>query len=143
MVNRYGAMITERGPRKPMPVEQAIQMLLKDSSSEKEREIMTTLLYCVGFYPPGSAVLLENGETAIVTHRATADHPLQLASICDANGERFERPQPRDTHIEENQINHSLYLDWVQHLNCEMLWSGEDSAQEGPLFQFDPSTITA
>ncbi len=129
VVNHYGAMISQRGTRKPVSKEKAIRSLSSEYTFKEEQVIAETLLYQIGFYPPGSTVQLRNGEIAVVTHTQSREQSLRLSSICDENGVPFQRPQPRNTNDPPYQVEHSIYLDWAQHINTELLWGDSDAEQ--------------
>ncbi|MBT3309201.1 MAG: hypothetical protein HOL04_10780 [Gammaproteobacteria bacterium] len=140
VVNRYGAMISERGKRKPMGGQEATQTLLSEPSPPPlEVKIGAMLVNILGIYPPGTAVQLHNGETAIVTCKKTIGEPTAVMSVCDVNGKQLKTPIFRDIRQPDYHIEHSITLDWTRHLNIDLFWnSSMESPSNEALFQLSP-----
>jgi hypothetical protein len=57
----------------------------------------SAMAQAVGFYPPGSYVLLANGETAVAVQRGTRANAPWVISIADKNGTPITLYQCKDT----------------------------------------------
>src|SRR3569623_168546 len=69
LADRYCARITGRAYRKPLLPSVALRGLFVDESKCVDTHLAPFFIEELGGYPPGSIVRLQNGETAIVTHR--------------------------------------------------------------------------
>jgi HD-GYP domain-containing protein (c-di-GMP phosphodiesterase class II) len=56
-----------------------------------------TILRVLGLYPPGSFVLLANGEVGVVVRRGVKAHTPTVALVRRANGGTYTEPMRRDT----------------------------------------------
>ncbi len=133
--DRYGALITQRGSRRPGTPEQVIDTFLGTGRSEYEHELAQHLIQEIGVYPPGIAVRLQNGETGIVTKRQRRRTAPEVAAVCTPFGDRFDTPQKRDTRITSYQIVETLSLDWTRDLNIDVLWGEEADTSYDTLFR--------
>ena len=70
--------------------------------------IGATLLRVLGLYPPGSYVLLANGEVGVVTCRGAKGHTRVVAILVRASGAIVGRPHLRDTSLAEFVVQRSL-----------------------------------
>jgi hypothetical protein len=98
-----------RDPRTP---HQAMMALLDGAGRRFEPVVVRMALEILGFYPPGCAVLLANGETAVVTEAREEGDPEApaVAIVLDAQG----RP-----------LAHPMVLELQQNADREVLWSLE------------------
>ncbi len=141
VVDRYGAMITRRGSRKastPQEVLLAFIQPIDDTFSEYDQTLSRLLIEEIGLYPPGTIVLLNNGETAIVIERTDDSVAPKVLSICDPFGEPLNCPRHRDTRIRTFMIDRVGEFDWSRHLNVDQIWeSGSEEFCYSSLFRFE------
>lgn len=69
IVDSYDAMTADRCYKSGMPSMKAIKILLKDSGSHFDAELVKQFANCIGIYPVGSLVLLESQKLAVVTEK--------------------------------------------------------------------------
>lgn len=66
IVDTYDAITADRCYKPGMPSQKALKILLKDSPEKFDRELVEKFIKCVGIYPVGSLVLLNNEHVAMV-----------------------------------------------------------------------------
>ncbi|KAF1049482.1 HD-GYP domain-containing protein [Xylophilus sp.] len=90
-IDRYAAVIS---PRKSRPGRSAADGMRAIMGGNAPRdEIGYALVRAVGLCPPGTFVLLDNGQTALVLRRGAVPNLPIVASLLDRRGEPL--PQPR------------------------------------------------
>lgn len=93
LANAYEVMTSERQDQ-PFTPDQALGLLYNEASNTFGQEMVQALIQCVGIYPMGSLVELDNGALAIVigSSRATRLRPVVLL-VRSPSGEYYdERP---------------------------------------------------
>lgn len=137
IADRYGAMISYRGTRKPGTPKTIMRAFISSKRGEYDHEFSQHLIAEIGVYPPGATVTLDNGEIAIVIKRQSdRTHPL-IYAVADRDGNRFDPPQPRDTRISAYQIKEVVFLEWVRDLNIDLLWGDPNQGGERPSVLFE------
>ncbi|MBS1190459.1 MAG: phosphohydrolase [Rhodocyclaceae bacterium] len=97
----FGALVSQRGDRKPLAPPQALRNLLIQEGHGPWVALAGTLVKVLGLFPPGTYVKLANGEIAVVhRHGSAANAPL-VASITNSNGNPYMKPLRRDTQNKE------------------------------------------
>lgn len=98
MSDIYSAMLAPRSYRKGMLAPAALREIFVNRGKRVDEETAQVLISELGIYPPGCFVVLQNGETAIVTRRmsSSANTPEVLALI-DQYGGFYREPITRDT----------------------------------------------
>jgi HD-GYP domain-containing protein (c-di-GMP phosphodiesterase class II) len=92
----YCAQVSARAYRESIHPSVALRRLLVDKKQYLDESILQIFIKKLGLYPPGSFVVLKNGEIAVVTHVGKdARYPV-LRSILKANGRPFATPVIRD-----------------------------------------------
>ena len=76
IVDTYDAITADRCYKPGMPSQKALQILLKDSPAKFDRELVEKFIKCVGIYPVGSLVLMNNEHVAMVV-KQREDKPLK------------------------------------------------------------------
>lgn len=76
VVDEFITMLHHKGQKKPITSYEAIKNLLADSSHKLDPNVVKTVLQCVGLYPIGSIVLLNDGSLCKVIKTAN-DAPLR------------------------------------------------------------------
>ena len=69
IVDTYDAITADRCYKPGMPSQKALKILLKDSPEKFDRELVEKFIKCVGIYPVGSLVLLNNEHVAMVVRQ--------------------------------------------------------------------------
>lgn len=122
----YVALIGRREYRQALPVKIALQELFAKRGSLISPALTKLFLSQIDVYPPGTAVRLKNGDTAVVTQRSEAPSQPMCAGIRAISGQVFMHPPPRDTRLPEyeiievlsNEVLHSVqpFLFWGVHV---------------------------
>ena len=146
IVDRYGAMITQRGERQASTPQEVLLAFIQptdDTFNKYDQELSRLLIKEIGLYPPGTTVVLNNDETAIVSKRSEDPVSPEVISICDAYGDTMECPKHRDSRIRTYKIRKAVELDWSRHLNVDLIWdSGTEDICYASLFRFeDPNYV--
>lgn len=66
LANHYDALTSDRVYRKAMAADQALQRLYDNASATYGERLVQEFIRCVGIYPPGSLVELDNGAVGVV-----------------------------------------------------------------------------
>lgn len=123
VADRYGAMVTMRDYREPIPVKDSLKSFLIGKGKEYDEEYSMLLIKVLSVYPPGSFVRLQNGETAIVVQRGKMN-PMEpvLKSLEGEDGRRFSNPLLRDCGANDYRITGVCGYDKNIPLNLNRLW---------------------
>jgi len=76
VVDEFITMLHNKGQKKPITSYEAVKNLLADSSHRLDPNVVKTVLQCIGLYPVGSIVLLNDGSLCKVI-KASTDAPLR------------------------------------------------------------------
>lgn len=106
----YDAIVSKRPYKKPVSPVQAVEILNRERGNLFDPWLVDQFIQCVGVYPVGTLVELNNGETGIVVaaNREARLHPRVLILI-NREGERLERPVVRDLAAERSDEDHERY----------------------------------
>lgn len=92
VVDAYDAMTSPRQFRDPMPADQALQRLYNEADARFGTRPVQEFIRCVGVYPVGSLVELDNGAFAIVLgQRAEARLRPTVLMVRTPGGEPYEK----------------------------------------------------
>ena len=76
-VDVYDALTSKRSYKEPYPAANAFEYLIGGKNILFDEKIVDTMLTVIPMYPPGTEVLLSNGEKAlVVAHSAEPDRPI-------------------------------------------------------------------
>jgi len=126
LADRYCAMISEREYRPGILPNEAMKDLFVRQASTISEIIATAFRQVVGFYPPGTMVLLANGEVAtVIKYLMDTDQPM-VRSLRYANGLRCPKPPKRLTNSAVFAIREVLRSDTVPDVDWSLLWSPEN-----------------
>ena len=106
----FCAMMRPRGYRPGILPRQAMARILQTGKDKYDGEILEYMVKQVGIYPPGTVVLLESGETAVIIRRNTALLAPLAMVIIDARGSRVVVPIKRNTAISGYRIRKVTFL---------------------------------
>lgn len=90
IADQYDALTSSRVySRIPRPPEKALSMMIENSGTQLDTDLLNVFINIVGVYPIGTLVLLDSNDMGIVyeTNSTAADRP-KLMVIVDNNGER-------------------------------------------------------
>lgn len=93
----FCAKVTSRSYRQGVPANVAARDLFKANMEQSKNPIPLVLIKEIGIYPPGSFVMLVNGETAIVVRRGQSANTPSVSSLLSPEGIPYPRPIKRDT----------------------------------------------
>jgi len=122
LADRYCSMISERAYRPARLPTDAAKDLLKLQSATIAPELADAFLKEVGIYPPGTAVLLSNGEMAVVIRRLLTPNQPLVRSLQMPNGIRYSNPPKRLTSKSSYAIKEVLCTDIIRYFDLAMLW---------------------
>lgn len=93
----YSAMILPRAYRDGFYVKKALRDIFLQRGSSVDDSLAQLIIKEIGFYPPGTFVILANGETGIVLKRGSirAESALVL-SLLNPQGKPFIKPRKRN-----------------------------------------------
>lgn len=92
LVDAYDAMTSPRQFRDPMPADQALQRLYNEADGRFGTKPVQEFIRCVGVYPVGCLVELDNGALAIVLgQRAEARLRPTVLMVRTPGGEPYEK----------------------------------------------------
>jgi len=73
IVDVYDALTTKKCYRRKIPPTQALEMIYEWSGKQFNRELVQKFIRCIGIYPVGSLVRLENGLIGVVVSHSEAN----------------------------------------------------------------------
>ncbi|SFX11632.1 HD-GYP domain-containing protein [Marinospirillum alkaliphilum] len=118
----YIALIGKREYRQALPVKVALRQIFSERGTLVGPALTKLFLNQIGVYPPGTAVKLKNGDTAVVTERSESIHHPICAGIRAISGQVYMHPPPRDTKLEEFNIVEVLSSDLLKPLQPFLFW---------------------
>ncbi|MBT0587845.1 HD-GYP domain-containing protein [Alteromonas oceanisediminis] len=94
IVDVYDALTADRVYKAGMPSQKALQILLKDTPDKYDRELVQKFIKCIGIYPVGSLVKL-NDETIAMVVKHNEDSPLKpvVKVFYSLKGNHYVAPQ--------------------------------------------------
>lgn len=97
LADRYGALATGRGYRAAALPNTALRQIFMDKDKAVDAGLANLLVKAIGVYPPGSAVVLANGDYAVVVKRTQhVSHPV-VRCVKTYRNEILEQPRKRLT----------------------------------------------
>jgi HD-GYP domain-containing protein (c-di-GMP phosphodiesterase class II) len=123
VADRYAAMVSSRGYRKPLSAKGALREFFVQKGKEFDESLSLLFIKNLGIFPPGTFVKLVNGETAVVIQRGKRDsmQPV-VSSFISPRGGAYATPLRRDCSQKEYAIHESCDLEEKMPLNLHMLW---------------------
>lgn len=108
----YTATLSPRPTRKALDTAQAARTLFVQES-KYQNNLVGLLIKEIGLYPPGAYVTLKNGDTAVVSKRASPTSPPLVHSFINGKGLPMLEPMWRDAAKPEFAITAALARDAV------------------------------
>lgn len=100
IVDIYSAMVRPRAWREAVHARHALRSLFLERGRLVDESLAARLVREIGVFPPGTPVMLANGEVGVVWRRGSnATHPV-VARLVNANGTLAAIPVRRDTALE-------------------------------------------
>jgi hypothetical protein len=103
MADGFVARMAARKTRSAQSSMKAVKSIVLEAQGDA-LGLGSAMAQAVGFYPPGSYVLLENGETAVCVQRGQRANTPWVAPIIDKGGMPLGNFVPKDTSKIENTI---------------------------------------
>jgi HD-GYP domain-containing protein (c-di-GMP phosphodiesterase class II) len=82
LADQYAATISQRKSRKAIEPPSCLRNLFVDKGKHFEEELCLRFIKMMGIYPPGTFVLLRNGDNAVVVKRPDADSKAMNPLVC-------------------------------------------------------------
>ncbi|SFX55288.1 HD-GYP domain-containing protein [Marinospirillum alkaliphilum] len=123
LADSYAAMTQVRQYRSLLTPRQALKELLGGENRQMDAELGSQFLAQLGIYPPGSVVLLANGDTAVVTARGQHLAEPVCAAIRASSGQTYIPPPRRDTSDPSLAINKLLGQELLSKLQPFLFWN--------------------
>lgn len=109
IVDTYDAITADRCYKPGMPSQKALKILLKDSPDKFDRELVQRFIRCVGIYPVGSLVKLNNEQIAMVEQQRE-DKPLKpvVKIFYSVRGNHYMAPKQVDLNQSQYEIEKAV-----------------------------------
>ncbi|QFU02955.1 Cyclic di-GMP phosphodiesterase response regulator RpfG [Halomonas sp. THAF5a] len=88
IVDTYDAITSERVYSPAQPPTEALRIIYEESGELFDKFLAVKFIECIGIYPPGSAVQLDTGETAIVVEQNPKRKLLPKVFILPSSGKQ-------------------------------------------------------
>jgi len=97
IVDTYDAITADRCYKPGMPSQKALQILLQDSPDKYDAELVKKFIKCIGIFPVGSLVKLNNEKIAMVIrqHPVHATKPV-VKVFYSVRGSHYVKPSELD-----------------------------------------------
>ena len=97
VADSYVALVRPRGDRPALTPKEALKEIFTHRGARFDTIVARTLVTILGMYPPGSWVLLHNGEIGVVSNKGE-EHPFpKVSTILSVDGEHLPKSLERDT----------------------------------------------
>lgn len=103
-----GAKLTPRRYREPVRPNVALSQVFLNRGKSVDMQYAALLVKQLGIYPPGTFVLLRNGDTGLVTHRTSNAGTPRVVSVINGQGMPYGEPIPREITDSSFKIEESL-----------------------------------
>jgi HD-GYP domain-containing protein (c-di-GMP phosphodiesterase class II) len=106
IVDSFDAMTTNRVYQKALRPDEAIREMLKYSGIRYDPLLLKAFIMCMGIYPVGTAVLLNNGDLCVVSRASPQSEMLdrpKVVVVADRDGSEVRRGEEVDLSLAENQ----------------------------------------
>jgi HD-GYP domain-containing protein (c-di-GMP phosphodiesterase class II) len=106
VVDAYEAMINKRPYRKPLIGYTAIKSILNDNGTHFDESILKIFLRCMGIYPIGSFVLLNNNDIGkVIDLNVSSPMRPTIQVLIDESGKRLDQPKKINL-----AVNNSIFI---------------------------------
>ncbi len=104
IVDTYDAITADRCYKAGMSSKKALQILLKDSPSKYDEALVKQFVKCVGVYPVGSLVKLDNDNVAMVLMQHK-EHPIKPVVKAFYNIKGSHYIKPKEINLAADNVN--------------------------------------
>ncbi len=95
IVDSYDALATRKAYREAMPPSQAMKVVLQDSKTRYDEALVHQFIKCMGIYPTGTLVRLNNDMLAIVTEQSPTERlKPDVKVIFNSKTKAYSQPYP-------------------------------------------------
>ncbi len=103
IVDSYDAITAQRCYKNGCASDRAFKILMKESPAKFDKELLAAFISCMGIYPIGTLVLLDNEKVAMVTgqNRKNLARP-QVKVFYNAKGQHYCPQKDLDLNFHEN-----------------------------------------
>ncbi len=123
IADRYTAMISKRAYREPFLIKDALREFFMGSGGAFDEVLCLQVIKELGVYPPGSFVVLNNNETAIVIKRSPGKSTTPtVKSIVGPDGKPYSTPLLRETSNSQHHIKEIINFQPNTPLNLDQIW---------------------
>ncbi len=122
LADMYTAMISPRRYRSASSSKSALRTILLERGTTIDADLAVHFIKTLGVFPPGVWVKLQNGETAIVTHRGLNPKAPRVMSVVGPRGAPFEHPFERRTDSRHHEIVDVVERDELVEIDLPRLW---------------------
>jgi HD-GYP domain-containing protein (c-di-GMP phosphodiesterase class II) len=123
LADSYAALTAPREYRPLLSPRQAMKQMLGEEAQLLDARLGKVFLSQLGLYPPGTPVLLKNGDTAVVIEKGSAINTPVCAGIRASSGQVYMQPPRRDTSEPELAIQKILNKDLLRPLQPFLFWN--------------------
>ena len=121
-VDRYTAAMSPRKSRAGRTARDSVRSVVLSAGDTKHDEVGTALVGLLGLSPPGTYVMLANGETAVVVRRGLKPGGPWVASVLNRQGQPIAEPRLRDASKAEFLVQSTLTATSVKvNLNLDLM----------------------
>lgn len=121
-VDRYTAAMSPRKSRAGRTARDSVRSVVLPVGETKHDAVGTALVGMLGLSPPGTFVMLANGETSVVVRRGVKPGEPWVASVLNRLGQPIAEPRLRDTSKAEFAVQSTLTATSVKvSLNLELM----------------------
>ncbi|CAB1367840.1 HD-GYP domain-containing protein [Denitratisoma oestradiolicum] len=131
LADRYSAMVSERAYRAGSHPHIAAKELLSRQAATIAPGIAATFVQEVGLYPPGTVVLLANGEMAVVVRRTLNPSQPVARALRAPSGVRHPQPLKRLTSKPAYAIRDVLGPEKIRDFDLATLWPPTETGDDG------------
>lgn len=122
LADSYTAMTVWREYRPLLTPRQAMRQMLGEGQELLDAKLGQVFLSQLGIYPPGSLVLLANGDVAVVIERGLLINEPVCAAIRSAAGQSYLPPPRRDTGNPDYAIQKILSQEPLKKIQPFLFW---------------------
>lgn len=123
LADGFCARISSRGYRKSTLPSVALRNIFIENVNQVDATLGAYFVKALGLYPPGTFVILQNKETAIISQRGATHSSCIAHSLVKANGELFAEPVKRDTSLDLYKIVEAILpIEASVHVNLQLIW---------------------
>lgn len=124
LADRYCAQVSARNYRKSILPDKALQVIFGANHQGIDPVLAECFIRELGSFPPGTYVLLDNGEIGVVTHRAAQGRAATVMALVAPNGvPLLPFPVPRTLVAGECAVRKALHEDEADiRFSMRQLW---------------------